>query len=133
MQHFRRNRVAAERFAGRRQREDEAPRLSTRVPDLTSLSLSIEERTGGNSLTEPKYLRRIVVGGAPALFLLPCGDPRCNEGGHDVTPYIMSSLLRREGSFQGEDACCGSLGAGPCLRVLRYQGAAEYRERTALK
>jgi hypothetical protein len=131
--HYRRNRAAAERFAGRRQREDEAPRLTTRVPDLTSLSLSIEERTGANTLTEPKYLRRIVVTGAPALFLLPCGDPRCNEGGHDVTSYIMSSLMRREGSFHGEDACSGSLGAGPCLRVLYYQGAAEYRERTVSK
>jgi hypothetical protein len=129
--HFSRNRAAAERFAGRRQREDEAPRLATKIPDLTSLSLSIEERSGSNNLTEPKYLRRIVVTGAPALFLLPCGDPRCNEGGHDVTSFVMSSLQRRERSFNGEDACCGSLGASPCLRVLRYEGAAEYRDRSA--
>jgi len=126
---FHRNRAAAERFADRRRREDEAPRLTDRVPDLTSLCLSIEERSGANNLTEPKYLRRIVVAGAPALFLLRCGDPRCSEGGHDVTAYVMSSLLRREGSFDGENACGGSLGTGQCLRVLRYHGEAEYRAR----
>jgi hypothetical protein len=131
MQYFRKDRAAAQRFVDRRQREDDAPRLASEVPDLTSLGLTVEERFESNSLSQPKHLRRIIVGGAPALFLIPCGDPKCLEGGHDVTAFVMHSLRRRERSFEGEDRCSGSLGPSPCLRVLHYQGTAEYRERPA--
>jgi hypothetical protein len=131
MHHFRRDSAAAQRFADRRQRENEAPRLVSKVPDLTSLSLSVEERTEASSVSQPKHLRRIVVPHAPALFLLPCGDPNCKDGGHDVTASVMHFLLRGDENFQGEDACTGSLGPSPCVRVLYYQAVAEYRQRRA--
>src|SRR5690349_8276100 len=92
MQNFRRQSATAQRFAERRQREDSAPRLSTEVPALVSLLLEIEESSDATTVSRPKHLRRIVVERAPALFLVPCGDPRCTDGGHDVTSHIMNAL-----------------------------------------
>ena len=77
---------AAERYAERRRREEEAPRLLTAIPTLESLRLEIEERRAGGSLSEAAHVRRIVVERAPALFVLPCHDAACKGGGHDVTP-----------------------------------------------
>ena len=119
----RRNSLAAQRFADRRQREDEAPKLSSQVPDLTSLRLDIEERSGAGST---KHIRRLVVDRAPALFLVPCGDPRCTDGGHDLTSAIMRALRGHEKSFEGTDECSGGLGSGTCSRVLHFDGTAEY-------
>jgi hypothetical protein len=126
MQNFRRQSATAQRFAERRQREDSAPRLSTEVAGLVSLCLAIEESSDATTVSRPKHLRRIVVERAPALFLVPCGDPRCTDGGHDVTGAIMGALLKRQTTFQGEDKCNGYLGASPCTRVLRYDAIAEY-------
>ena len=78
MNYNRRNGFAAQRFAERRRREDEAPRLSEQVRDLESLRLELEERCGDTGAS-PKYTRRFVVARAPALFFVPCGDPRCLE------------------------------------------------------
>jgi hypothetical protein len=119
--------AAAVRSAERRQREDEAPRLSQEVPELVSLSLEIEERSEGIGLIQQKHVRRVVVDSAPALFLLPCGDPKCDQGGHDVTQSIMRALRAHNVEFEGEDGCNGSLGAGICRRILHYQGFAKYR------
>jgi hypothetical protein len=114
----------AERFAERRKREDEAPRLRQEVPNLTRLQLNIEERTGVGGST---HTRRIVIDAAPALFLVPCGDPRCVDGGHDLTTRVMQSLRSRERLFHGEDLCSGSVGPGACCRVLHFDAIAEYR------
>ena len=76
----RRNNAAAERFAERRRREQDAPRLVDQVPGLLSLEISIDERSGATGV---KHTRRVVVDQAPALFLLPCGDSRCADGEHD--------------------------------------------------
>jgi hypothetical protein len=119
----RRNSLAAQRFADRRQREDEAPKLNSQVPDLTSLRLDIEERSGAGST---KHIRRLVVDRAPALFLVPCGDPRCTDGGHDLTSAVMRALRGHETSFHGTDECSGGLGSGTCSRVLHFDGTAEY-------
>jgi hypothetical protein len=111
----------AERFAERRRREDEVPRLREQVPDLTRLQLNIEERTGSGGNT---HTRRIVIDAAPALFLVPCGDPRCVDGGHDLTTLVMYALRSRKGLFHGEDACSGSLGPSTCARgapLRRYR------------
>jgi hypothetical protein len=126
MQNFRRQSATAQRFAERRQREDSAPRLSSEVPALLSLCLEIEECSDATTVSRPKHLRRIVVERAPALFLVPCGDPRCTDGGHDVTNAIMSALLRRQTTFRGEDKCNGYLGSSPCTRILRYDATAQY-------
>jgi hypothetical protein len=126
MQNFRRQSVTAQRFAERRQREDSAPRLSSEVPGLVSLCLAIEESSDATTVSRPKHLRRIVVERAPALFLVPCGDPRCTDGGHDVTSEIMGALLKRQTTFRGESKCNGYLAASPCTRILRYDAIAEY-------
>ena len=121
---YRRNSPQAQRFAERRRREDDAPRLREQVPDLVSLRLDIEDRTdvGGNT-----HIRRVVVDQAPALFLVPCGDPRCADGEHDLTATVMRALRTRETSFHGEDECRGSVGPSACSRVLRFDATAEYR------
>jgi hypothetical protein len=121
---FRRNNPAAQRFAERRQRENDAPRLSAEVPDLVSLRLEIDEQGGS---AQPRYIRRIVVDSAPALFLLPCGDPRCVDGGHDITGTVMRALRARSTTFDGSDDCSGSVGSSACARVVRFDAVAEYR------
>jgi hypothetical protein len=120
----RKNSVQAQRFAERRRREDDAPRLQDQVPGLVSLKLDIEDRTsvGGNTHT-----RHVVIDRAPALFLVACGDSRCVDGEHDLTSTVMRALRAHETSFHGEDECRGSLGPSSCLRVLRFDAVAEYR------
>lgn len=123
MMPYRRNSAAALRFAERRRREDEAPRLTSQVPDLTSLKLSIEERAG---MTGTKHIRRVMVDNAPALFLVPCGDPRCVDGEHDLTYDLMRALRAHETTFQGSDECRGTLGSSACGRVVHFDVTAEY-------
>lgn len=119
----RRNSVAALRFADRRRREDDAPTLCSELPTLRSLRLAITELSGAG---EYKHVRRIVVDRAPALFLVPCGDPRCVDGGHDLTAPVLRALRAGETSFQGSDECSGSLGSSVCLRVVHFDGTAEF-------
>jgi len=120
--------AAAQRAAERRDRENRAPRLLDLVPDLVSLRLEIEERSDATSVNQPKYIRRIVVATAPALFLVPCADSKCADGGHDLTTPVMQALQGHRSEFAGEHACGGSLGAGTCSRVLHYEAFAEFKE-----
>ena len=126
MHYHRKQSEAALRFAERRRREDEAPRLSAEVPKLKTLQLEIEERSGGSSVAEPKHMRKVVVDHAPALFLIPCGDSRCKDGGHDITHLILRALRAGETQFEGHDVCAGSQGSGQCSRVLHYVAKATY-------
>jgi hypothetical protein len=121
-----RNLEAARRFAERRRREDDAPRLHAEVPDLLSLVIEISERKG-EVAAETTHLRRVVVASAPAHFEIPCTDPSCQDGGHDVTHGVMRALRERRVSFHGESVCHGSVGSAPCGRVLRYAATATYR------
>jgi hypothetical protein len=125
----RRQSEAAQRFAERRQREDEARRLTAEVPQLESLALEIEEKREGG-FAERTHVRRIVVEHAPALFVLPCGDERCDDGGHDVTHAVMRALRASETRFKGQDACAGSVGSAQCARILHFVGIAKYKEST---
>jgi hypothetical protein len=118
---------ASQRFAERRRREDEAPRLLERVPELTGLRLEVEERRASSNAADSKHVRHVVVDRAPALFFLPCGDPACKDGGHDVTSPLMRGLMGRETKFEAEDTCSGSVGTAPCGRVLHVVGIATYR------
>jgi hypothetical protein len=118
---------AAQRATERRRREDEAERLRNAVPKLDSLRLEIEERRMGGLVAEASHIRRIVVESAPALFVLPCLDRECKEGGHDVTDAILRSLRSGALRFEGEHACEGRLGAADCGRILRYIAIATYR------
>jgi hypothetical protein len=120
---------AAQRFAERRKREDDAPRLSAVVPNLDTLRLEIEERRGSSPTADSKHVRLVVVASAPALFVVPCGDRECRDGGHDVTQQVLRALGSKAGSFDLEDGCSGSLGNGraACNRVVRVVGTATYR------
>jgi hypothetical protein len=118
---------AAERFAERRRREEEAPRLGAEVPTLESLRLNVEERRAGGSMSEAAHVRRIVVERAPALFVLPCHDSSCKEGGHDITHEVMRALRERSERFTGEHPCNGQVGSAECHRVLVYVGTATYK------
>ena len=125
-QKFRRQTAASLRAAERREREDGAPRLAEVVPGLRGLRLEIEERSGASAVSSPKYIRRVVVATAPALFLIPCGDPSCSDGGHDVTASVMQALRSGRTEFDGDDGCMGSIGSASCTRVLHYDAVAEY-------
>jgi hypothetical protein len=130
MRGFGKQSAAAQRQADRREQEDRAPRLADEVPDLVNLRLELEETSTSASVSSPKYVRRIMVSHAPALFLIPCGDPKCADGGHDVTRDIMRALQSHRTGFTGSDDCHGALGSTTCTRVLHFQGVAEYRETT---
>jgi hypothetical protein len=71
-------------------------------------------------------LRKIVVERAPALFLIPCGDPRCEEGGHDATVDIMRALRSGHTKFEGQDECHGNVAQSRCMRILWFEATAEY-------
>ena len=118
---------AAERLAERRRREDDAPRLIERVPQLDSLRLEIQELRGGSAVLESTHVRCIPVASAPALFELPCLDGFCKDGIHDLTRDILRALESRVTKFEGEDACSGHTGNADCQRVLRYVATATYR------
>ena len=126
MQRFGKQSAAALRAAERRDRENSAPRLAREVPELVSLRLEVEERSVAASVSQPKYIRRIVVANAPALFFIPCGDPNCIDGGHDVTRTVMDALHAHRANFGGSDDCVGSLGMATCSRVLHFEAVAEY-------
>jgi hypothetical protein len=124
MMPFRRNNPAEQRFTERRRREDEAPKLCAEVPTLSSLQIAIEERSG---VGQTKYLRRVLVDRAPAMFLIPCGDPRCTDGEHDLTSAVMGALRARQTTFRVQDHCHGSIGSSECPREVQLNGTAEYR------
>src|SRR5580658_2908001 len=124
MMNRRKNNAVALRYEERRRREGEAPRLHDQVPELVSLRLAIEERSGA---TATKHIRPVLVDRAPALFVVPCGDSRCIDGEHDLTRTVMAALRAGEKTFQGNDECAGSLGSGQCSRVLHFDALAEYR------
>jgi hypothetical protein len=117
---------AAERFAERRRREDEAPRLRARVPNLVSLRLEVEEKRASAVAVESRHVRHI-VDSAPALFVLPCGDPACKDGGHDVTAMLLRGLLAGSQRFEVEDVCLGEIGSARCGRVVKVTAIATYR------
>jgi len=127
MNHYRKRTEAAERAQARREAEDAAPRLSAEIPRLETLKLEVEEHEGSARRPEQTYLRHIVVPSAPALFLIPCGDSRCKDGGHDITREVVLALRSGETKFSGSDACQGSQGSAPCVRVLHWAATATYR------
>lgn len=89
-----------------------------------TLRLEIEDRAG---VTSTSHIRRVVVDSAPALFLVPCLDPRCLDGEHDLTWPVMHALRARDTTFQGSDDCRGSVGSANCPRVVHFNAFAEYK------
>ena len=97
------------------------------VPNLVSLKLHLQEAKGDVSVAETGHIRHVVVAHAPLLFDMPCRDPACKDGGHDVTNAITRSLKAGEKQFEGEHQCTGYVGDGACQRVLRYTATATYK------
>jgi hypothetical protein len=111
---------AAARYSERYRRENEAPRLRDLFPDLLTLSFEVRERRSGAPVNEAGYIRRIMVDHAPGLFLLPCGDPYCRDGEHDITHAVLSGLRSGQDRFEGQDFCSGHTGSVQCQRELTY-------------
>jgi|SRR5688572_9758477 len=123
----RQSREVTLRTAERRQREDEAPRLAVTIPALQGLRIEVLEHSSSIARPEYAHVRHVVVASAPALFVMPCSDKDCKEGGHDLTHEILAALRRRNGRFEGKDACRGTVGSAGCSRVLGYVGLATYQ------
>lgn len=123
-----RHRDGAARFAARRQRELDAPKLKEDVPNLASLRLEVTEVGGTGTMLESKHVRLVVVDSAPALFLVPCGDSACKDGGHDITSNVMHQLRRGSTEFEVEDACSGTTGSANCSRIIRVKAWATFSE-----
>ncbi len=124
---FRRGRAAAERTTERRRREDEAPRLSAAVPELETLKLEMSEKRGDVGIAEAAHIRRVVVEHAPALFIIPCGESSCRDGGHDITRAVLRGLEQKSTTYEGDDPCSGQTGTAPCSRVLVFTAHATYK------
>jgi hypothetical protein len=125
----RRHGEVEERTLERRRREDGAPRLIERVPNLESLRLELKERRAGVVLPESAHVRPIPVAHAPALFELPCLDGTCKDGGHDLTDTFIRALQGGQTSFTGEHPCRGQTGSAECQRVLDYAVTATYKKK----
>src|SRR5687768_12027770 len=124
---WRQSREVALRTAERRQREDDAPRLAVTIPGLQGLRLEVLEHSSSIARPESAHVRHVVVANAPALFVMPCHDTQCKDGGHDLTHEILAALRRRNGRFEGEDACRGTVGSAGCSRTLGYSAVATYQ------
>ncbi len=124
---LRRGRAAAERTNERRRREDEAPRLAAVVPDLESLRIELSEKRGDVGIADASHIKRVVVEHAPALFLLPCGESSCRDGGHDITRAVLRGLEMKQAVYTGDDPCMGQTGSAPCARTLVFTAHATYK------
>ncbi|HVY48545.1 MAG TPA: hypothetical protein VHB21_21800 [Minicystis sp.] len=122
----RRQSFAAQRFADRRRREDEAPRLSDRAPGLASLRFDIADRHGPSGGADTQHTRIIVLDRAPALFVFPCGDRACNDGGHDLTDGVMRALAAARERFELTHVCDGTIADARCGRELHVVATATY-------
>ena len=109
-------------------REDQATRLQSEVPLLRSLRMTVSHSRGEMGFSATEHVKIIVVARAPAMFFVPCGDPACRDGGHEITDEVMRALKSGKSSFEGTDACHGALGtaSSPCSTSIRYRCEAGY-------
>ncbi|MCU0691841.1 MAG: hypothetical protein MUF54_10600 [Polyangiaceae bacterium] len=114
------NTEARQHLAEHRARADEAPRLGIEVPSLQTLRLALSESRAGLEIPGTSYAKLFVVHSAPAYFYVPCGDPRCKDGGHDITENVMAALRRSASYLEGTDSCLGQIGFSECARELRF-------------
>jgi hypothetical protein len=107
----------------RRQREDSAPRINEMFPQLSALSIHVDEHS---SVLSPRYVRRVVIQNAPALFILPCSDPNCSDGGHDISSDIIGQVRSKRREFDGSHVCGGWIGSRQCGRTIWFHCEASY-------
>jgi hypothetical protein len=107
-------------------REDEAPRLREEVPNLDALRMELEELQEDRPIAGTRRVRHFVVAHAAARFEIPCGEEKCEGGGHDLTAEILGRLRAREGEFEGSSNCRGTVRERLCDRTLSYQASAKY-------
>jgi hypothetical protein len=120
--------TANDRNTERRQRDDDAPRLLDEVPTLSSLRIHVAHQRSELGFGGTEHVRVIVVPRAPALFFVPCGDPHCRDGGHDITDPVMRALRAAMPELEGTDPCHGSLGSAEsrCTSFIKYRIEAVY-------
>jgi hypothetical protein len=122
---------AWDRSQNRRNREDTAARLRAIVPEITSLVLELSEFRSEGSIPLVSYRKLVVVARAPALFVIPCSDADCDDGGHDITREIMRALNRHATDFSGRNVCFGHRTSERCDRRLEYRVVATYQPAAA--
>ena len=108
-------------------REDDAPRLRQELPQLESLRLQLEEFSGGHRVVGTSRIQHVVVAQASTRFEIPCGDSKCEDGGHDLTREALNQLRAGRASFNGSSVCSGRVGERPCERTLEYVFTAKYQ------
>jgi hypothetical protein len=123
---YRRNLPTQTSRSERWQRENDAPRLADRVPSVRTLRFELSETRDDHPIVGTRVVRHIIVARAAALFEFPCGDPKCIDGGHDVTGDVIGELLAKRLAFVGKSACRGYVGDHECGRSLAFQAAATY-------
>lgn len=107
-------------------REDAAPRLANEVPSLRSLRLVLKDVRADIGVPGKERIQHVVVARAGALFEVPCSDPKCQDGGYDVTHDILRSLKLQRESFEGSAQCRGMVGEHACPCTLLFVGHAVY-------
>ncbi len=90
------------------------------------MKLEVEEHRREATIAETKHVRHIIVDRAPALFELPCNDPSCREGGHDLTDMMIQRLRAHATEFVVEDVCMGDVRGASCGRIVRVLVTATY-------
>lgn len=116
-----------ERRKKRMESEDAAGKLLSKAPDLTSLSIAMHETRPEGVVSDTYHIRRFVVEHAPALFEVSCSDPRCEDGGYDITREILLGLAGHQKTFEGAQDCGGHCGTLSCGRCLKYTATASYK------
>ncbi len=120
-------RMKAER-SERWQREDAAPRLATEIPNLLTLSLQLRNRIEETAIPAKSRTQHVIVARAAALFEVACGEPKCENGGFDITAEILHALRSRKATLEGTAQCGGTVGQGYCRCTLMYVMKATYSE-----
>jgi hypothetical protein len=107
-------------------RENDAPKLKDEVPHVEALRLNLEEFSSGHGVLGSSRIQHVVVAQASSRFEIPCGDSKCEEGGHDLSNGMLGALRERRPSFEGSSTCTGHVGERACDRLLKYSAQAKY-------
>lgn len=107
-------------------REDGAPRLKDEAPDLGKLRVELEELSESRAIAGTRRVRHFMVEHAAARFEIPCGEEKCEGGGHDLTAEMLNHLREHHVDFSGTSSCRGNVRDRACERTLKYVANAEY-------